>query len=381
MKKTEKRKKSRVFLVTIAAFLCLVSIPDFTHAQDGNWHERVRSDAASAERPWMGIAILDLTPDVARSLKTDVTEGLLVSDVNNGGPAHSAGVDIGDVILKLDGVEIMDAGDFISRIRGLSAGATVNLQVSRNGVVEEMDVTLGRVPYLPPVSALPYIPTSSPIISIAGAGAAPMTAQADNDGLPADFPDGSGEDEDTYEQGAAMCAKTGPAALFHKHPAHAGEPFTVDGNMTRGWNYGKIYMMALDGLDLTPEQRAKADGLWPDYLKKTIKSGADIKVAEIELMELTASDPVNLEKARQKVVEISSKVSDLRFYKIKTVEEFKKILTAEQRDRLKGMISKNGSMMAWPGSASRWCDASGRGEASPVDPTDLSDASTDPGVE
>ncbi len=363
----------------MAAFLCLISIPDYVHAQDGNWHGRVRSDAASAERPWMGIAILDLTPDVARSLKTDVSEGLLVSDVNNGGPAHSAGVDIGDVILKLDGVEIMDAGDFISRIKGLNAGATVNLQVSRNGVVEEMDVTLGRVPYLPPASALPYIPTSSPIISIAEAGAAPMTAQTDHDGPTADLPDGSGEDTD--EQGAAMCAKTGPAALFHKHPAHAGESFAADGDMTRGWNYGKIYMMALEGLDLTLEQRAKADGLWPDYLKKTIKSGAEIKIAEIELVELTSSDPVNLEKARQKVAEISSKVSDLRFYKIKTVEEFKKILTSEQRDRLKGMISKNGSMMAWPGSASRWCDASGHGEASPIAPTDLSDASTDPGVE
>ena len=280
-------KKRLSSFIPIAAFLCLISIPGKTHGQAEPWHERVRADAAASERPWMGIAILDITPDVVWSLNTAVTEGLLVSDVNNGGPADSAGVDIGDVILRLDGVEIMDAGDFASRIMGLNAGATVNLQVSRNGVVEELEVTLGRMPYLPPPSALPYIPASSPITHIKSTGVADsglVTAQAD-------LTESSQEisDQSPDEAGAAMCRRAVPAGLLHDHQTHAGQ-------MTSGWNYGRIYMMAVDTLGLTPEQRAKADGFWPEYLKKTIKSGAEIKVAEIELMELTSFEPVSLER-------------------------------------------------------------------------------------
>lgn len=362
-------KKRLSSFIPIAAFLCLISIPGAVHAQAEHWHERVRADAAASERPWMGIAILDITPDVVWSLNTAVTEGLLVSDVNNGGPAHSAGVDIGDVILRLDGVEITDAGDFVSRIRGLNAGATVNLQVSRNGVVEDLEVTLGRMPYLPPPSALPYIPTSSPITHIKSTGVADsglVTAQA---GQAESSQDIYGQSPD--EAGAAMCRRAGP---FHDQQAYAGQ-------MTSGWNYGKIYMMAMDTLGLTPEQRAKADGLWPEYLKKTIKSGAEIKVAEIELMEVTSSEPVNLEKARQKVIDISSKRSDLRFFKIKTIEEFKKILTSEQRDKLKGMMPKGGALLAGSRSAPVGCGAPDNAGSDQIDPTDLSDASTGPAVE
>lgn len=377
-----KKNPSALIALVTAAFSAMLFSPGNIHAQADSWHENVTIDAAAPERPWLGIAILDITPDLSKSLHTYVNEGLLVSDVNNGGPADSAGVDIGDVILKLDGVEIKDAGDFISRIKGRSAGATVNLQVSRNGAVEEMEVTLGRMPYLPPASSLLDIPASSPIINVRSTGeaeAVQAAALADQAEPSSDVLDISGQSDD--DSGRVMCRRDAPAGLFHDQHKSAVHTCASVGQSTGDWNYGKIYMMAMEALDLTPDQRIKADGLWPEYLKKTIRSGAEIKVAEIELAELISSEPVNLEKVKLKIADISSKRSELRFYKIKTMEEFKKILTAEQRERLKAKMPRESLLLTNERAASAGCDQSGRGKVSLSVPTDLSDASIDPVVE
>ena len=73
------------------------------------------------------------------------TSGLLVTAVVDGGPAASAGVLVGDVLVALDTVVIDDPEDLIGRLRG-RAGQSMALTVVRGGAATTLTVTVGERP-------------------------------------------------------------------------------------------------------------------------------------------------------------------------------------------------------------------------------------------
>src|SRR2546428_9898453 len=54
-------------------------------------------------RGWLGVAIQEITPELAKAFKVREQKGALVSDVNEQGPALKAGIQRGDVIVEVDG--------------------------------------------------------------------------------------------------------------------------------------------------------------------------------------------------------------------------------------------------------------------------------------
>src|ERR1051326_131255 len=54
-------------------------------------------------RGWLGVAMQDVTPELARSFGLSSDDGALISDIYRGGPAHRAGVRRGDVIVGFNG--------------------------------------------------------------------------------------------------------------------------------------------------------------------------------------------------------------------------------------------------------------------------------------
>ena len=105
-----------------------------------------------------------------------------------------------------------------------------------------------------------------------------------------------------------------------------------------GHLYGKV-MRAVKDLNLSPEQKAKARDIYISYRKQAIKTGSEIKIARIELHELLRAEPVNMEKVRAKTGEIASKTADLMLAGIRSMEEFKLVLTPQQRSRLTDMLA------------------------------------------
>ena len=71
--------------------------------------------------------------------------GLLVTAVADGGPASSAGVLVGDVLVAMDSTAIDDPEDLIARLRG-RAGQAVALTVVRGGAAATLTVTVGERP-------------------------------------------------------------------------------------------------------------------------------------------------------------------------------------------------------------------------------------------
>jgi S1-C subfamily serine protease len=71
---------------------------------------------------------------------------LIVADVAQGSPAFDAGLEIGDLLLAIDGDALQSPDRLLGRIQGKRPGETLRLSRRRGSVVEELTITLGARP-------------------------------------------------------------------------------------------------------------------------------------------------------------------------------------------------------------------------------------------
>ncbi len=90
-------------------------------------------DKGEVTRGWLGVAIQDVTPEIARAVGLKKAAGAMVTDVYPGDPAHKGGVRKGDIILKIDGREISDPRALTRLVGGLKPDAKITLEVFREG--------------------------------------------------------------------------------------------------------------------------------------------------------------------------------------------------------------------------------------------------------
>ena len=100
--------------------------------------EMVRLVVASAgaggvQRPWFGAQLQDVTSEIAEALGLDRPGGVLIADLWPDGPAASAGLARGDVVLSIDGQEVRDPSGFNYRFATRGVGGQATLTVMRNG--------------------------------------------------------------------------------------------------------------------------------------------------------------------------------------------------------------------------------------------------------
>jgi len=88
-------------------------------------------------------------------------------------------------------------------------------------------------------------------------------------------------------------------------------------------------------LGLNAEQERKLRDLRTEFAKESVRRGAEIRVAEIELDSLLEQDQWDLAKIEPKVKQIATLQGDLRLARIKTLEAGRAVLTAEQLEKLK----------------------------------------------
>jgi serine protease Do len=94
----------------------------------------------------LGVTIQEVNQSLASSFGLDRARGALVSSVEDGSPAEKAGVKPGDVVLKIDGVEIQRSIDLSSLVAGMKPGSKAEMQVWRNGKPRELSVVVGEAP-------------------------------------------------------------------------------------------------------------------------------------------------------------------------------------------------------------------------------------------
>lgn len=81
----------------------------------------------------LGLAVQDVNQALADSFRLAKPEGALVASVEKGSPADRAGLQPGDVILKLDGQPIITSGDLPARIGLAAPGDKVAMEIWRRG--------------------------------------------------------------------------------------------------------------------------------------------------------------------------------------------------------------------------------------------------------
>jgi serine protease Do len=84
-------------------------------------------------RGWIGVTIQTVTPEMAQSFGLKEPKGALVADVVRGGPADSAGIKQGDIIVALDGNNVKDSRDLPRKVAEIPIGKIVDVIVIRNG--------------------------------------------------------------------------------------------------------------------------------------------------------------------------------------------------------------------------------------------------------
>lgn len=102
-------------------------------------------DTGEVTRGYLGVYLQELTPLLAESLELKDSEGILIADVIEDSPAEEAGLEQGDIIKKLDGIEVPDTGSFRNEISSRQPETTVELEILRNGKKKNVSVEIGRL--------------------------------------------------------------------------------------------------------------------------------------------------------------------------------------------------------------------------------------------
>ena len=113
------------------------------------------------EHGYLGISGATITPELAQAFNLPVEEGVLVQQVEEGGPAAAAGIQGattaaevegtefglgGDIITAVDGEPIASTEELVEQISDAHAGETVELTVDREGQTASVSVTLAERP-------------------------------------------------------------------------------------------------------------------------------------------------------------------------------------------------------------------------------------------
>jgi serine protease Do len=97
-------------------------------------------------RGWLGVAIQELTPELASQFGLTETKGVLVSDVMDDSPAKKAGFERADVITEYDGKPMDSPTHLRNAVAQTPIGRKVPIKVIRDKKVKTIDVTIVEQP-------------------------------------------------------------------------------------------------------------------------------------------------------------------------------------------------------------------------------------------
>src|ERR1051325_402345 len=118
-------------------------------------------------RGYLGIGVLDITDERAKSLGLKEAEGVEVTSVTKDGPADKAGIKQGDIILEYNGQRVEGGTQFVRMVQETPVGRKAEMQVWRNGARQSVTATIGSraerafafaVPATPFPPEMPMIP-------------------------------------------------------------------------------------------------------------------------------------------------------------------------------------------------------------------------------
>jgi serine protease Do len=138
---------------------------------------RIR-ETGHVTRGWLGVSIQRLTPELAESMKLRADQGILVSQVMEGGPAEKAGLKAGDVILEFAGKPVKTPSELQNTVAWIAPGTKVEIVVLRDGKRHSLKVAVETRPAQPEsLAAAPGAPANLKALGIEVSNVTPEAAQ------------------------------------------------------------------------------------------------------------------------------------------------------------------------------------------------------------
>ena len=102
-------------------------------------------DQGSFDYPWLGVEIINLTPQTAEDRELETTNGVLVKKVFADSPAKAAGIKADDIIVAIDGMAVRDVADLTSYLgEHKSPDEEATLELIRDTTKMELSVEIGK---------------------------------------------------------------------------------------------------------------------------------------------------------------------------------------------------------------------------------------------
>jgi len=102
-------------------------------------------ETGKVERGYIGIVIQDMNPQLARSFDLEEAEGILIARVQPGSAGDRAGLEPGDIILRLNGEKVENVTTFRNQVASFRPGTELTLDLLRNGREREIEVKIGSL--------------------------------------------------------------------------------------------------------------------------------------------------------------------------------------------------------------------------------------------
>jgi serine protease Do len=138
-------------------------------------------DFGRARRGWLGVRIQQVTPDIAESIGLKEPAGAMIAGVTDGGPADSAKIRNGDVVLRFNGQDVKDMRSLPRIVADTEIGKQVPVVLWRDGKEVTLEAKVGELPDDQRVaSAAPDKPAPTQPVELSGLGLrlSPITPEA-----------------------------------------------------------------------------------------------------------------------------------------------------------------------------------------------------------
>ncbi|RYD73417.1 MAG: PDZ domain-containing protein, partial [Verrucomicrobiaceae bacterium] len=138
----------------------IIGINNAIYSQTGSWAGISFSIPAAVARrtleqilqnrppsqPYLGVVMMNINQTLAQDLGLESTRGVLVAEVIGGSPAEKAGLQNGDVILKVNGRNVNDSRELLRKLRDMEVGSAAELAIFREGKELTVKALIAEVP-------------------------------------------------------------------------------------------------------------------------------------------------------------------------------------------------------------------------------------------
>ena len=112
----------------------------------GQFLIQAKAGSSSFIRPWAGMRGQPITFEMAASLKLPAMSGMIISELHELSPFSKVGIGVGDIITKVDGLDINSPAEMLYRMSVVGIGTAVDVSYLSQGILKSSKIDLVEMP-------------------------------------------------------------------------------------------------------------------------------------------------------------------------------------------------------------------------------------------